>query len=127
MINKKAKNDDQLPPIIPIEIEQKLYENMKNTFGFDTGGEYTVSLEIGIEDSDHFNKVMDMIRDHDRKQVINRHGKECYYVTYNLKQLQEMLNLYYAMQTLEYKEMYINHLKLPYAHSLWIQLFQLMA
>jgi len=116
-----------MPPLIPPEVEKDLYNQMRSEFGFDTGGEYTVSLEFGIEESDSFNRVMDMIRDHDRRQIITRYGKQCYYVTYNLKQLREMLDLYYAFQPLGYKELYINHLKLPYAHSLWIQLFQLVA
>lgn len=131
MNKKKSKTESKtshsLPPLVPPEIEQKLYQEMGETFGLQTEGEYTVSVEFGIEESESFNSVMNLIRDHDRKQVINRYGKQCYYVTYNLKQLRSLMDLYYAIQPLAYKDLYINHRKLPYAHSLWIQLFQLMA
>lgn len=129
MNKKKAKSNStaDIPPIIPPEIEKNLEKEMKATFGFETGGDYTVSIEFGIETSGTFDHAVNLTRDHDHRQKITRRGRECYYVTYNLRQLKEMMDLYYAVQNLEYKELYINHRKLPYAHSLWVQLFQLMA
>ncbi len=116
-----------IPPVIPPEIESNLEKEMAVTFGFQHEGDYTVSLEFAEEKSAQYDRAYSLIINHDHRQKIKRHGLNCHYVTYNLKQLKEMLDLYQAIRPLKYSEMYINHRKLPYTHSLWVQLFQLMS
>jgi hypothetical protein len=123
----KKKSKEGLPPLIPPEVKEHMKKEVEAAFGFSREGEFTVSLEFGIEDSELFQKAYNIIKDKDSLQKINRRGIECYYVTYNPNQFNQMITLYDIMGNLKYNEVYINHRRIPYSRSLWLPLFRMIS